>query len=302
MKKYFTYCLVLLFVFIMLTACGDSNTEKDEGKARGERVVTQEATQPPSETPTPTFTPTPTVSLSRDVENEEMSLKIYGWDCKGIFTGHLNENGLPDGYATYSINEPVGSYKGYFKNGLLNGRGILCLTVDGQYYVLDGEFDEDIFVPSFAERYNSMGQSGMTYFGTFSVSLKQLLFINDNESLFVNASDEKLKQMPLKEFSAKGFKKSREQDEIGLIKLQLTASQAFEDRVDDFWGYKGYITEVLAYDKGLENYYTITLFGRTDVCEGDSFEVYALPIATSSFDNVGGGKTNVIVLLACSMK
>ena len=126
-------------------------------------------------------------------------------------------------------------------------------------------------------------------------------YIDLQKDYFPQAKADQLNGIALQEFSAKQFKKSREQDDPGMIKLKLTAAQAFEDKVDDLWGFNGYITSILAYDSNFE-YYVIHMFGRTDVCEGDTFEAYCLPISTGGFDNVAGGTTNVIYLLACYMK
>lgn len=49
------------------------------------------------------------------------------------------------------------------------------------------------------------------------------------------------------------------------------------------------------------NYYVLYYLDTVEVYEGDEFTAYALPCSTSGFDNVGGGTTNVVIMLASYM-
>jgi len=100
-----------------------------------------------------------------------------------------------------------------------------------------------------------------------------------------------IKSLKLQEFSYKKFNKTKKQDEIGLVKLKLKAQQTFED---DFFDNK--LTSVLAYDSDGNNY-VVYYLDSVEVYDGDAFTVYAIPCSLSSFDNIGGGATNVIVFL-----
>ena len=92
---------------------------------------------------------------------------------------------------------------------------------------------------------------------------------------------------------SKQFNKTRKQDQIGLVKLDLYAVQVFED---DYLG--GKLTYLLAADDD-NNYYALYYLASTEVYNEDTFTAYAIPCSTSSFDNISGGTTNVIVLAAC---
>ena len=68
--------------------------------------------------------------------------------------------------------------------------------------------------------------------------------------------------------------------------------QVFEDDYMD-----GKLTYILgADDEG--SYYALYYLGSADIYDEDTFTAYAVPCATSSFENVGGGTTNVIVMAA----
>lgn len=295
-------CVIMIVAMaLMMSGCGSKDVDSTQ---KTKEETTSKVTDAPTEepTPTPTFTPTPTVSLSRDVVNETMTINFSFGERTGIFTGHLNENGLPDGYGEFStIGDNEWTYKGDFKNGHFHGHGKTVWEGE-DYQVEEGTYTNDYFTPTFTERLDSLGRSECLAFGEFSVSDRVWAYIDEHVDLFNQATAEQVKGVELQSFVAKQFKKSREQDTVGIVKLKLKALQAFEDKVEDYWGYSGYITNILATDDNYDSYYAIHLFGRTDVCEDDKFELYGLPICTSGFDNVSGGTTNVIVILACYMK
>ena len=118
-------------------------------------------------------------------------------------------------------------------------------------------------------------------------------YIDENENLFPTATNEAVQSSDIQDFSSKQFNKTRRQDQIGLLKLDLYAVQVFED---DYLG--GKLTYLLAADDD-NNYYALYYLDSTEVYNEDTFTAYAIPCSTSSFDNISGGTTNVIVLAAC---
>ena len=137
----------------------------------------------------------------------------------------------------------------------------------------------------------------MDYFGTFKLSDEQAEFVDSHKELFPTCEKATAESTDLVNFAYKEFTKTRKQDEIGLIKLKLTAQQVFED--DLSWGDK--LTSVLARDDDY-NYYSVYYCDSVEVYDGDTFTAYAIPCTTSSFDNIGGGTTLVVVLLACCVQ
>ena len=71
-----------------------------------------------------------------------------------------------------------------------------------------------------------------------------------------------------------------------------TRYRFFEDDFGD-----GKLTSILAVDEEF-NYYALYYTDSVEVYDEDEFTVYALPCATSGFDNIGGGTTNVVVMIA----
>ena len=144
--------------------------------------------------------------------------------------------------------------------------------------------------PKTSDIFDEIGRADI--FGEFYLDDEVAGYINEHPELFPTAEKEDIKDEDLKEFSYKKFNKTRAQDEIGLVKLDLYAAQVFEDDFND-----GKLTSILAVDEEF-NYYAIYYTDSVEVYDEDEFTVYALPCATSNFDNIGGGTTNVVVMIA----
>lgn len=249
------------------------------------------------------------------------------FEVRGIYTGEVS-NGKPNGQGKWLFGdndeEYYWEYEGEFVDGIFNGKGRQIIKevdkgyvweyegdfIEGQYngqgkrtmssldddFVLhiDGTYTNGEFTPTPSEAFNYIGQ--LDFFGTFKLSNEQFEFIDDQKQLFPTCDKSVVEDTALVDFTYKQFTKTRKQEELGLIKLTLIAQQVFEDDVLD-----GKLTSLLARDDEY-NYYAVYYRDSVEVYDGDAFTVYAIPCSTSSFDNVGGGTTTVIVLLACYMQ
>ena len=159
-------------------------------------------------------------------------------------------------------------------------------------YDIDGKYTGEVVnTPTTGESFNYIGQ--LDLFGKFAVPDAVIEYIDANENLFPTTTNEAVQSSDIQDFSSKQFNKTRRQDQIGLVKLDLYAVQVFED---DYLG--GKLTYLLAADDD-NNYYALYYLDSTEVYNEDTFTAYAIPCSTSSFDNISGGTTNVIVLAAC---
>ncbi len=79
-----------------------------------------------------------------------------------------------------------------------------------------------------------------------------------------------------------------------MVELDLTALQVFEYYIDEVGST---VTYLLAYDDN-GDYYTLYYLGTAEVYQDDTFTAYAIPVDATSFDNVSGGTTNALVLIA----
>ena len=214
-------------------------------------------------------------------------------EVSGKYTGELVE-GKPQGegeFTAYLENDlDECSYKGSFFDGYYDGYGVL--TVDTEDIVLEmaGTYTKGEFTPTVSETYNLIGQ--LDYLGKFTLSDSISEYMDLNEDLFATTVDT-IKEMDISEFSHKQFAKTGKQEKVELVKLKnLYAMQVFEE---DFFNDK--LTWILASDDDF-NYYAIYYLGTAELYAEDTFTLYSIPCANSSFENVSGGVTNVVVMAA----
>ena len=250
-----------------------------------------------------------TVRISMEGESDEYD---------GLYTGELKD-GLPNGEGAFMRDTDAGSltYKGFFSNGKITGDGVLTLktvdegklkyegrfvdgalegygvttlTFDGETLSRRGTYTNGVYTPSKGETFDYLGQ--MNLYGIFTLPNNVITYIDSHSELFPAENESTVESAGIQEFEYRQFTKTRKQETIGLVKLELYAAQVYEDEFEDL-DYP--VTYLLAIDKN-ENLYTLYYIGSEDIYDGDEFTAYVIPISTASFDNLGGGTTNVIVL------
>ena len=170
----------------------------------------------------------------------------------------------------------------------------MTVIQDGETTTWAGTFTKGEYTPTTAETFNFAGQFDI--FGGFGLSDEVKAYVDSEKDLFPTAAKEAVGSVKIQDYSNRKFIKTCKQEEIGPVKLTLHATQVFEN---DLLG--GKLTSILAWDED-DYYYAIHYLDSVEVYEGDEFTVYAVPCGVSGFDNVGGGTTNVTVLLACSFE
>lgn len=241
-------------------------------------------------------------------------------DVDGLYTGDL-KNGLADGVGSFVVDsdeEITLSYKGEFSGGQINGEGVLKITIDsstelryegtfvngaidghgstiaisdGETLVRSGTYTRGVYTPTVGEKYNYLGQ--MDLYGVFGLSDSVISYIDAHPEYFPQADKPDAEAAVLRDFEYRQFTKTRKQDTIGLIKLELYAAQVYEDEFEEL---NDTVTYLLAADAD-ENLYTLYFLNSVEIYDGDVFTAYALPVATTSYENVSGGTTNAIVLI-----
>ena len=251
------------------------------------------------------------------------------FEVAGDYTGPLKD-GVPDGEGVYVLYDDKGeelfSYRGEFSDGKLNGEGVLRMTskedgfdlkyegtfkdnaLDGKgvlsaktmdpedQIVIKGTFTGGKFTPTTGEKYDYLGQ--LDLFGRFDVPDHIIAYIDDHPQLFPQAEEGAIAEDELQDFVYKQFTKTRKQETPGLVKQELGVMSIYETESEDFGDT---VTYMLAFDLD-ENYYALYYLGSEEVFDGDVIVAYSIPVATSSFDNIGGGTTNVVVMLTSQME
>ena len=310
--------LMLAILILCLTACGSS-------------APSQAPENDPPQTDVENTEPSASITKEKEVTDKEITITVEDpsgtYEIDGYYTGS-EKNGQADGQGTFTYwdNNDTYSlkyegafsngtfqgegketqkdaeegyirvYEGQFMNGNYNGHGTLTVTdmSDNSTLKIVGTFTKGSFTPTAGEAFNFIGQ--LDVFGTFSLSDNQIEYVDSHPELFPTCNKASADAADLVSFTYKQFTKTRKQEELGPIKLNLVAQQVFEDEFLD-----GKVTSLLARDTD-NNYYTVYYRDSVEVYDGDSFVVWAVPCTTSSFDNIGGGVTTTIVLLACYME
>lgn len=311
-KKHWFLRIFFLFIVIALGAYAYISFSPKPSQTNQKQSVFSEVINPKP----PTFSDAKDKSISVSISLLDQTIEV-----DGLYTGPLKD-GKAHGKGTFSVDNEDGgiSYKGLFSNGQINGAGTLCLSMgedgelimegtfkqggldgygvttfnfEGETILWKGTYTNGVFTPTAGEKFDYLGQVDLL--GLFALPQEMIAYIDSHPKLFPVADPTVIKSMKYQSFEYRQFTKTRKQNDMGLIKLELYAMQVSEDFSEDI---NQTVTSLSAADKD-ENVYAIFYLGSSEVLDGDRITVYALPVATSSYDNIGGGTTNVIVLAAC---
>lgn len=236
--------------------------------------------------------------------NQNYKLTMQVWDDTGlnaktierdgVYTGEVMD-GIPNGIGRFDSSNPQGNkwyYEGEFTNGTFNGMG-LCVWPDSDSPDESGLYVDGLYKPGTAELFGIL--SSMSFQVPFTISDNSKSFIRDNQNLFPCTTDEdktKAISMTNADIQYKNLSKNITNYTSNLYAAgNLTANQVFEEGI---YGHR--ITSIIASDTDY-NRYIVFFDGPIEIYDGDKINMRGLPIASTSYENVGGGQTNVIAVL-----
>lgn len=252
----------------------------------------------------------PTEPTTEQVEDADLTLALSFWNDNGTepqaaverqgkYTGEL-VNGKPSGEGKFVTQNSAGDewyYEGQFTDGAMTGQGG-CYWPDSDYLEV-GTYENGLFVPTKTEFFDNMIRwySSSMFQNTIELNDTTLEFIRTHENIFpATTEEEKAEAMGLVDSSIeyKHLSKSTSNylDKLIYFKMQNIAQTEEFTR----WGHT--ITRVLTTDQNYSNYHYIFYDGTIDIFDGDNITFVSLPVGSASFDNIGGGTTNVIVSIA----
>lgn len=245
--------------------------------------------------------------ITEKVEDYNLSLIVDNWttytehspiEREGVYTGTLLD-GVPDGYGTFTATNDDGAlwtYTGEFKNGLFDGQG--TVTWEESDAVQTGTFIAGLFSPNTPELFNSISYTSTPQ---FLISEKNMDFMQENLALFPAATEEALKEMQSYIQTDLTYPMmTKTLDGLEGTLYHCDRVQAIDVFQDSLYGHT--ITAIFCGDDEL-NFYWIYYDGiLPDVYSDVNISFTALPVSPSSFSNVSGGTTNVIVLIGCSVE
>ncbi|OUP53218.1 hypothetical protein B5F17_06505 [Butyricicoccus pullicaecorum] len=271
MKKVITWILALVLTF-SLAGCS-TNSASDLTNA-----------QPVTET----------------VENKEITISIQSFEKNGIdatpmeqtgtFSGTLVD-GVPSGDGTFKSQNSEGetwTYSGNFENGTFNGQG----TIASSDYEQSGTYTDGLFTPTKREFF---ANASYRCFAKYTLTENAVAYLDAHPEYFPATTQETLssiKNAVDNSITYPMLRKSIANNSSALIHIDnITVGEIVEL---NFIGHTLTCVFLLNSD---DNFYQLVYDGALpDVLNQDVISVDALPIAVSSFDNVSGGVTNVIVV------
>lgn len=285
--------LCLILSSLLLIGCGQNNENTSSSQDNSSSVEqTLEVTDKE-------------MTLTLNLWNDDDKLSYSSVEKIGVYTGEVDENGLPSGHGRFGVKnngDVIWYYDGEFANGSFNGIG-KCVWekqegVRENDYIQYGNYKNGLFVPTKSQVLMFFAQPNMN-FGEFSVNDKSIAFIDSHENLFPTYTESDFQELESyvdRTIEYKHLTKSPDKYLENIIEIKdATIYQIFEN---DLFGHT--ITSILAGNLN-GDYYTIYFDRSLELYEGDSISFLGLPIAPSGFENVSGGVTNNFVVYGCSI-
>ena len=238
------------------------------------------------------------------VENLEITLQMKDWDSTGLalediertgtYTGEVID-GIPNGTGRFDAQNDEGDpwyYEGEFVNGTFQGQGSSIWDSDQEIINEKGTYEDGAFTPTLSE---FVAMAPQFLLNEFALSETSAAFIDIHENLFPCETEEDTNEAISLTDDSIGYvqlaKNATPYLEILFTQNRLSAVQVFENNA---YGYT--YTTIFANDEDF-NYFIIYYIGSIEIYEGDTFDVRALPLAYSNFDNVSNGQTVVVAAL-----
>lgn len=280
--------LLAFSVIVALTACSS-----------GSNSTVDPSTVLPSGSPIPEQN-----ADSSEISN--LSIEAYSWDydtnedylvtCEGSYCGEVVD-GIPDGYGRFDSQNDSGDtwyYEGYFKNGRFDGQGGAYWS-DGYSEV--GTYIDGAFRPTYPEileyysKYDSI---------TFSMNSSSKTFVEEHADLFPATTEHASAEVNALIDPSIGYP----QIEKSLTSIQGKLCLRENAYIVQVWEANergNVITTLLVVDESGDNFYIIYNGSLPEIYSDMYVDFIGLPIAVTSFDNIGGGITNVAVIAANSV-
>ena len=285
-------CFFLAFALVLiLPACSTNAAPQNSPVNSSEPAVS-------SDTPN-----TKDISSVKDVN---ITIEVYSWNydineaylatCDGTYTGEML-NGVPSGTGRFDSQNDRGDtwyYEGQFKNGRFDGQGG-CYWSDGYSEV--GTYVDGSFHPTYLETLEHLSQFGGVTFGINSASKTFLL---EHETLFPAVTEQASAEAEAlidPSIAYPQIEKSLANVQGKFCKRENTyVIQAEESNL-----YGSIVTTLLVSDEDFDNFLIYFNGSLPDVYSDTYITFTGLPIATTSFSNIGGGTTKVAVIAASSV-
>ena len=289
------WCSVLV---IFLVACGPSESSSGSSSPSSSSFSQNSSADATSKS----------VEQDESVENVAVTISITDWDnttgdsvlieSEGTYTGEM-VNGVPEGHGAFTATNAEGvswTYTGEFKNGRFHGQGTTVWD-DADSYTESGTYTDGQYTPTTAELFDALGPVAIA---PYSISKKSLEFIQNNQNIFPAVSEDSQAQaasLIKQDLTYPMLTKTLNGHEEELY----SCSSATATQVTEEFLFGHIVTSIIAVDRNRNYYYILHDGELPDIYDDTPISFYGLAVGSSGYDNVGGGTTNVIVLLSANV-
>lgn len=239
------------------------------------------------------------MTLTLTFWNDEGTAPIEPTERTGLYTGQLVD-GVPNGQGKFETQNSAGEpwyYEGAFENGAFHGEGYCYWPESGQKEA--GHYENGLFAPTQPEFYASMLENYSRYSFTDAITVSDTTtgMLKTYDGIFP-AKTEDAKEQARGLIDAGIEYKHLDKSLSGYLdKLIYFKNQpVLQTEEFNMWGHT--VTRMLTMDPMSSKHHYVFYDGQIDIFDGDNITFASLPVAPASYDNVGGGMTNVIVSIA----
>ncbi len=278
--------------FLLLCAgCGQNTNGTDSAAAEAEQEQQQEP-------------------VVEQVEDMDMTLPLQYWNDDstaieeettkdGKYTGQLID-GVPSGQGRFDTKNSEGKrwhYEGEFADGRMTGLGSVTWD-DDDYVNLEGHFTDGAFTPTRSEWYkNAISVDTEGFEHQLTLDETTLAALEANADIFPAADDAaKSKAQNLVDSSIEYKHLSKNVTPYRGKLVYFKNQRVLQVLSTNYWG-RTY-TSILTSNQYDSEFQYLTYDGDIDVFDGDNITFIAMPYGSSSFENIGGGATNVVADIA----
>lgn len=280
--------LLTLSMLIALSACSSGNNS---------------TVNPSTALPSESLVPEKSANSS---EISNLSIDAYSWNydtnedylvtCEGSYSGEVVD-GVPNGYGRFDSQNDSGDtwyYEGYFKNGRFDGQGGVYWS-DGYSEV--GTYIDGAFRPTYPEILEYYSKYDAI---TFNMNSSSKSFVEEHPDLFPATTEQASTEVDALIDPSIGYP----QIEKSLTSVQgklCLRENTYVIQVGEINERGSVITTLLVGDENGDYFYIIYNGSLPDVYSDMYLDFVGLPIAITSFDNIGGGVTNTAVIAGSSV-
>lgn len=240
-----------------------------------------------------------------ELETNNYIMHFSEYDRNGFYSGET-VSGIPSGQGKFVATNSDGNeytYTGEFKHGLFNGQGSRVFDESNEHYSEIGTFVDGDFCPDLIAGLNAYGSMDSFY---FVIPDETAEFINSNLQYIEGDGFELSDIEPLIDENLSYDDYIKQPGKYLSKMVHWDGYTITQIGIDNFYGEEKECIEIIAQDNNNHTIYSYGLVVKNTDSDsswrdylnvGTELSFYGVPIGFTSYENLGGGHTNCVILL-----